>query len=71
MRKITQLLIPRSSFRASSRDAAANRGLTDDDLKAVCAYLCILKLAKHRVDNTEPPAYCKLGRGKHGAGDQT
>jgi len=46
------------------------RGLTDDDLKAMFAYLRTLKPVRHRVDNTEPPTYCKLCRATHGAGDQ-
>jgi mono/diheme cytochrome c family protein len=46
------------------------KGLTDDDLKAMFAYLRTLKPVKHRVDNSLPPTYCKLCRLKHGAGDQ-
>jgi hypothetical protein len=46
------------------------RGMTDDDLKAIFAYLRSVKPVKHRVDNTEPPTYCKLCRAKHGAGNQ-
>lgn len=46
------------------------KGITDDDLKAMFTYLRTLKPVKHRVDNTEPPTYCKVCRGKHGAGDQ-
>lgn len=46
------------------------KGMTDDDLKAIFAYLRTLKPIKHRVDNTLPPTYCKLCRAKHGAGDQ-
>jgi mono/diheme cytochrome c family protein len=48
----------------------AYRGMTDDDLKAIFAYLRTLKPVHHRVDNREPPTACKLCRGKHGAGDQ-
>ncbi len=44
------------------------RNLTDDDLKAIFSYLRTLKPVKHRVDNTDPPTYCKLGRHKHGLG---
>jgi hypothetical protein len=43
--------------------------LTDDDLKAMFAYLR-LPPVKHRVDNSLPPTYCKLCRPRHGAGDQ-
>jgi mono/diheme cytochrome c family protein len=48
----------------------AYKNLTDDDLKAIFAYLRTQKPVKHRVDNTEPPTYCKLCRSKHGGGDQ-
>jgi len=44
--------------------------LTDDELKAMFAYLRTLKPVKHRVDNGLPPTYCKLCRQTHGAGDQ-
>ncbi len=46
------------------------RGLTDEDLKGIYAYLRTLKPVKHRVDNTEPPTYCKLCGSTHGAGNQ-
>ncbi|HXY03964.1 MAG TPA: cytochrome c [Terriglobales bacterium] len=46
------------------------RNLTDEDLKAIFAYLRTLKPVRHRVDNTEPPTYCKLCRSKHGMGDR-
>jgi len=48
----------------------AFKNLTDDDLKAIFAYLRTLKPVKHRVDNTAPPTYCKLCRQKHGGGNQ-
>ncbi len=44
------------------------RNLTDDDLKAIFAYLSTLKPVFHYVDNTEPPTYCKQCRTKHGLG---
>ena len=44
------------------------RNLTDDDLKAIFAYLRTLKPVFHYVDNTEPPTYCKQCRTKHGLG---
>jgi hypothetical protein len=44
------------------------RNLTDDDLKAIFAYLSTLKPVCHHVDNTEPPTYCKRCRTKHGLG---
>jgi mono/diheme cytochrome c family protein len=46
------------------------RHMTDDDLKAIFGYLRTLKPAQHRVDNTEPPAYCKRCRGTHGYGEK-
>ena len=46
------------------------RNLTDEDLKAIFAYLRTLKPIKHRVDNTEPPTYCRLCGSGHGAGNQ-
>jgi mono/diheme cytochrome c family protein len=48
----------------------AFKNLTDDDLKAMFAYLRTVKPVQHRVDNTQPPTYCKLCRQKHGGGDQ-
>jgi mono/diheme cytochrome c family protein len=44
------------------------RNMTDDDLKAVFAYLRTLKPVHHLVDNTEPPTQCKLCGQKHGLG---
>lgn len=49
---------------------SALKGLTDDDVKAIFAYLQTIPPVKHRVDNTLPPTYCKLCRENHGAGDQ-
>jgi hypothetical protein len=46
------------------------RNLTDEDLKAIFAYLRTLKPVKHRVDNTEPPTLCKLCGLSHGAGNR-
>ena len=45
-------------------------GLTDDDLKAIYAYLRTLKPVKHTVENSEPATYCKLCRNTHGGGDK-
>jgi len=42
--------------------------MTDDDLKAIFAYLRTLKPVRHRVDNTEPVSYCRVCRRKHGGG---
>ena len=44
--------------------------LSDEDLKAMFAYLRTLKPVQHRVDNSEPPTFCKLCRQKHGAGNR-
>jgi mono/diheme cytochrome c family protein len=44
-------------------------GLTDEDLKAMYAYLETLPPISHRVDNTQPPTACKKCGQKHGAGD--
>ena len=44
------------------------RNLTDDDLKAIFAYLRTVKPVKHRVDNSEPPTECRVCKQKHGAG---
>jgi mono/diheme cytochrome c family protein len=45
------------------------RNLSDDDLKAIFAYLKSVKPVVHHVDNTEPPTYCKVCRTKHGLGE--
>jgi mono/diheme cytochrome c family protein len=45
------------------------RNMSDDDLKAIYAYLRTVKPVKHRVDNSEPPTYCKICRMTHGAGE--
>lgn len=45
------------------------RNLTDEDLKAIFAYIRTLKPVKHRVDNSEPPTFCKLCGSSHGAGN--
>jgi hypothetical protein len=46
------------------------KNLSDDDLKLIFAYLRTIKPVQHRVDNSEPPTFCKLCRQKHGAGDR-
>ena len=46
------------------------RGMSDDDLKAMWAYLKTLPPIKHRVDNAEPAAPCKICGNTHGAGDK-
>jgi len=42
--------------------------MTDDDLKAMFAFLRTLKPVRHRVDNAEAPSPCKLCRQNHGLG---
>ena len=44
------------------------KNLTDDDLKAIFAFLRTTKAVKHRVDNSEPPTECKVCNQKHGGG---
>jgi mono/diheme cytochrome c family protein len=44
------------------------KNLSDEDLKAMFAYVRTLKPVKHRVDNSEAPTECKLCRLKHGGG---
>jgi mono/diheme cytochrome c family protein len=46
------------------------RNMTDDDLKAIFAYLRTLKPVKHAVDNTEEPTKCRLCGGTHGYGER-
>jgi hypothetical protein len=46
------------------------RGMTEEDLNGVFAYLKTLKPVKHRVDNTLPATYCKICRQTHGGGNQ-
>jgi mono/diheme cytochrome c family protein len=46
------------------------QNMTDDDLKAIFAYLRTLQPIQHRVDNTEVPISCPRCGGKHGYGDR-
>jgi mono/diheme cytochrome c family protein len=46
------------------------KNLTDNDLKAIFAFLRTVKPVTHHVDNSEPPTECKLCRQKHGAGNE-
>lgn len=48
----------------------AFKNASDEDLKAMFAYLRTLKPASHRVDNTEEPTFCKVCKQKHGGGDR-
>ncbi|HEY6945184.1 MAG TPA: hypothetical protein VI431_08585 [Candidatus Acidoferrum sp.] len=42
--------------------------MSDDDLRSIFAYLRTLKPVHHRVDNTEPIAYCRICKHKHHGG---
>lgn len=46
------------------------RGMRDEDLKAVFAYLRTLKPVNHAIDNTEPPTLCQLCKQRHGLGER-
>lgn len=46
------------------------RNMTDEDLKAIFAYIQTVKPVQHVVDNSEPPTYCRICRQKHGFGDK-
>lgn len=46
----------------------AYKGMTDDDLTAIFAFLRTLPPVQHRVDNSEPPTDCRLCKMKHGLG---
>ncbi len=48
----------------------AYRGMTDEDIVAMFAYLKTLKPVRHHVDNTETPTFCKVCRQTHGGGNQ-
>jgi mono/diheme cytochrome c family protein len=45
------------------------RNMTDDDLKAIFAYLRTLPPVRHRVDNTEVPTPCPVCNRRHGLGE--
>ncbi len=55
---------------SSMMNPALVKNLSDDDLKAMFAYLKTIKPIQHRVDNAEPVALCKVCGNKHGAGAQ-
>jgi hypothetical protein len=46
------------------------RNMTDDDLRAVFAYVKTLKPVTHRINNSDAPTDCPLCKTKHGLGDQ-
>ena len=42
--------------------------MTDDDLKAIFAYLRTIKPVHHEVDNSKPVTFCRICRRTHGGG---
>jgi hypothetical protein len=46
------------------------RGMTDEDIAAMFAYVKTFKPVHHYVDNSEPPTFCKVCRQTHGGGNQ-
>ena len=46
------------------------RNLTDDDSRAIFAYLRARRPVHHALDNTEPPTACPMCGQKHGFGDR-
>lgn len=46
------------------------RGMSDEDLKSLFAYLRTLKAVEHRVDNTEKATFCKICKQRHGLGER-
>ncbi len=46
------------------------RHLSDEDLKAIFAFLKTLPHVQHKVDNAEPPTPCRLCLQRHGYGDR-
>ncbi|MBX3279523.1 MAG: cytochrome c [Acidobacteria bacterium] len=44
--------------------------MTDDDLKALYAYLRSVPPVKHKIDNTAPPTMCRLCKANHGLGKE-
>jgi predicted acetyltransferase len=45
------------------------RTLTDDDLRAIFAYLRSVPPVRHHVNNSDPPTFCKVCGRRHGLGD--
>ena len=43
---------------------------TDEDLRAIFAFLQTVSPVTHRVDNALPPTPCAVCQGTHGAGEQ-
>lgn len=50
--------------------AHAYGGMTEEDLRAIFAYLRTIKPVKHKVNNTLVPSLCRVCGWKHGLGDK-
>ena len=46
------------------------RNMTDEDLKAIFAYLQTVPAINHRVDNSQAPTLCPMCGLMHGRGDE-
>jgi mono/diheme cytochrome c family protein len=46
------------------------RGMSEEDMTGIFAYIKTFKSVRHHVDNTQSPTYCKLCRQMHGGGNQ-
>jgi mono/diheme cytochrome c family protein len=46
------------------------RGMTDEDLAAMFAYVKTFRPVRHHVDNSEPPVLCRVCGQIHGGGDR-
>jgi hypothetical protein len=46
------------------------RGLTDEDLSSIFAYLKTVPQVAHRIDNSKTPTMCKVCGFSHGAGEE-
>jgi hypothetical protein len=49
----------------------AYRGMPNEDIIAIFAYLRALNPVRYHVDNTEPPTFCKVCRQTHGVETRT
>jgi len=57
--RVLNPIMPRSYF----------KNMTDEDLKAIFAYLKTVPPVKHRVSNVDPPKPCRLCGASHGLGE--
>lgn len=46
------------------------RNLKAAEIRAIYAYLRTVPKVNHKIDNTDPPTYCKIDGMKHGLGDR-